>query len=106
MIKIYDLLIENQKFYIGQTKDVESRYIMHEKGKESSDWTRLHKPIRIIEIRETSFSKMEDAIMAENKVTFEYMHKYGWNNVKGGDFYKADERNHKNKILNYTDIFK
>lgn len=91
MIKIYVLLLENQKYYVGQALDVDSRFKMHEKGKLSAEWTRLHKPIKILEIRKTQLDKVEDAIKTENSVTIEYMHKYGWKNVRGGDFCTLNE---------------
>ena len=91
MIKIYVLLLENQKYYVGQALDVDARFKMHEKGKLSAEWTRLNKPLKILETRETKFNKTEDAIKAENSVTIEYMHKYGWRNVRGGDFCTLNE---------------
>ncbi|CAA0175477.1 GIY-YIG nuclease family protein [Tenacibaculum maritimum] len=90
MIKIYVLRLEDDKYYVGQTKDVEDRFGKHKKGKSSSDWTKLNKPIEIIEIIETRFTELSEAMFLENSITIEFMKKYGWKNVRGGDFCTLD----------------
>lgn len=74
---IYVLLLEKNKWYIGYTerKDGE-RFDEHFSG-QGSVWTQLYKPIQVMEWRDGT---MED----ENRVTLEYMNKYGWWNVRGG----------------------
>lgn len=91
MIIIYVLLLEDDKYYIGQTKDTDQRLKQHFKGKLSSDWTKKHKPIMIIEKIETNSDKVEVALKLENSITIEYMKKFGWKNVRGGDFCTLDE---------------
>lgn len=86
MIKIYILKLENNKYYIGQTINVEKRFKNHLEGKLSSEWTKLNKPIEIIEIIETRFKNISDAMFLENSITIDCMKKFGWKNVRGGDF--------------------
>ena len=85
-IDIYVLELEEDKYYIGQTKDVNLRFEQHLKGKLSSEWTKKYKPLRIIEIITTNFTKISEAISLENSITVKYMRKYGWENVRGGDY--------------------
>lgn len=91
MIKIYILKLENDKFYVGQSKDTEHRLKLHVKGKLSSEWTKLHRPIEFIKIIETDFTETSSAMHLENSITIEYMKKYGWKNVRGGDYCTLDE---------------
>ena len=48
MIKIYVLKLEENKYYIGQSKDTEQRKRLHLKGKQGSEWTKKYKPIEEI----------------------------------------------------------
>lgn len=91
MISIYVLLLEENRYYVGQTIDVNKRFKFHLKAKLGSEWTKKYKPIKIIEIRNTEFDKTEEALKLENATTIEYMKKYGWRNVRGGDFCTLDE---------------
>lgn len=76
---IYVLLLEKDKWYVGYTdrKDGE-RFTEHFTG-QGSKWTQLYKPVEVMEWRDGT---LED----ENKVTLEYMQKYGWWNVRGGSY--------------------
>ena len=91
MIKIYILQLENDKFYVGQSKDTELRLKLHIKGKLSSEWTKLNRPIRIVKIIATDFTETSSAMHLENSITIEYMKKYGWRNVRGGDYCTLDD---------------
>lgn len=76
---IYILLLEKDKWYIGYTdREDGERFAEHFTGN-GSKWTQKYKPIQVIEWREGT---LED----ENKVTLEYMKKYGWWNVRGGSY--------------------
>lgn len=44
---IYVILCEDESFYIGATNDIERRYEQHVAGT-GADWTRTHKPVRMI----------------------------------------------------------
>ncbi|CAF0801514.1 unnamed protein product [Rotaria sp. Silwood1] len=80
MEQIYVLKCEHGKYYVGQTSDIDRRFAEHLDGEYGSEWTRLHKPLEIIEIKdiENQFDEM-------NK-TLEYMDQYGINNVRGAQW--------------------
>lgn len=80
MTTIYVLKLENDKYYIGKTnKKLEERFQEHLNG-EGSEWTKIHKPIEIIE-----YNKYADDY-DEDKYTKKYMNKYGIDNVRGGSY--------------------
>ena len=81
MVYIYCLLLENNKYYIGKTNNPNYRLNDHLKGKGSA-WTRLHKPVKLLEL----ITNCDD--YDEDKYVRIYMDKYGINNVRGGSFSK------------------
>jgi len=84
MTKIYVLRLESGKWYVGKTsKDVKTRFKEHATGRGSA-WTDLHKPVRIEKIIDNAGAFDED------KVTKEYMAKYGIDNVRGGSYVQPD----------------
>ena len=76
---LYVLLLEQQKYYIGITKNIVKRFQEHLSGR-GADYTKKYKPISIIELQD----KTED--FQENTVVKIYMLKYGINNVRGGSY--------------------
>ena len=52
-------------------------YIIYSNG---SEWTKIYKPLRVIEV------KPNCDVYDEDKITIQYMDKYGINNVRGGSF--------------------
>lgn len=76
---IYVLKLKHNKYYIGKSINVNKRIKQHFKGK-GSTWTKLYKPIEIFEIRRNC----DD--FDEEKITLQYMKKYGINNVRGGSY--------------------
>ncbi len=104
MIKIYVLKLENDKYYVGQTVNVEERIENHIKGKLSSEWTKINKPIEIIEIIETRFKNLSEAMFLENSITIEFMKKFGWKNVRGGDFCKLNVEQLRFLLCNNSDL--
>jgi hypothetical protein len=79
MSKLYVLQLEGGKYYVGRTDDMSRRYAEHKSGK-GSEWTKLHKPVKILE---THDSKTEDD---ETRLTKFLMNKYGVDNVRGGAY--------------------
>ena len=74
--KIYHLILQNGKHYIGWTnKPLRERVQKHIKGE--VDWTRLHGPIKSVNC---GYGTKQD----ENELTIKCMFKYGWDNVRGG----------------------
>ena len=82
---IYVLKLEDNKYYVGKTSDIERRMINHVDGVASS-WTKKYKPLGIVEILHNMDAYDED------KYTLIYMDKYGINNVRGG-VYVTEELN-------------
>jgi predicted GIY-YIG superfamily endonuclease len=90
MIYIYILELEDGYYYIGRTSDVKKRYKYHKAGY-GSTWTKLHKPIRLLEIVEDASPYDEDRYVKE------YMAKYGIDKVRGGTYVKI----HLDKLQKY-----
>jgi cellular nucleic acid-binding protein len=76
---IYVLLLEEGKYYIGRSNDVFKRCIEHFEGS-GSCWTKKYKPLKLQKTIE-NVSPFE-----EDKMTKEYMLKYGIENVRGGTY--------------------
>ena len=79
MVFIYILELENTKYYIGKTSNPDIRLGQHFNSF-GSEWTKKHKPKKILEIIPNCDNFDED------KYTLKYMEKYGINNVRGGAF--------------------
>jgi cellular nucleic acid-binding protein len=76
---IYVLLLEEGKYYIGKSNDILKRCIEHFEGS-GSCWTKKYKPLKLQKTIE-NVSPFE-----EDKITKEYMLKYGIENVRGGTY--------------------
>jgi predicted GIY-YIG superfamily endonuclease len=79
MSKCYILKLENNKYYVGISNNIEQRMISHF-SEEGSKWTKLHKPIEIIEIKDNTHK------WQETYTTIITMKKYGIENVRGGPY--------------------
>ncbi|MBO3097847.1 GIY-YIG nuclease family protein [Gelidibacter pelagius] len=104
MIKIYVLKLEDNKYYVGQSTDTENRLKYHLKGKLGSEWTKKHKPLEEVEKIETNFTEVNEAMFLENSITIHYMKKYGWKNVRGGDYCTLDEERLRFLLCNNSDL--
>lgn len=79
MTNIYVLLLKGGRYYIGKSDDVPNRIQQHMEGKGSA-WTRKYTPVSLVKtIKGTS-------PLEEDKVTKEYMLKYGIDKVRGGAY--------------------
>lgn len=83
METLYVLQLENGKYYVGKTDNIEKRLKQHQTGRGSS-WTKLHNPIRIIEQR-----PLKDDF-DETNTTKLYMKKFGIGNVRGGAYCQTE----------------
>ena len=83
MTNIYILRLKGGKYYVGKSEDVKNRYQQHMNGSGSS-WTRKYKPISIEKTIENASPFEED------KITKEYMSKYGIDNVRGGSYVEIE----------------
>ena len=80
---IYVLRLEGGRYYVGKSDDVCKRYQQHLNGSGSA-WTRKYKPISLVKTIKNVSSFEED------KVTKEYMSKYGIDKVRGGSYVEVD----------------
>jgi predicted GIY-YIG superfamily endonuclease len=79
MSTLYILQLEEGKYYVGKTDNVAKRYSEHKTGY-GSEWTKLYKPIKMLETRQVKTDS------DETDVTRELMKKYGIHNVRGGAY--------------------
>lgn len=80
---IYVLRLEGGRYYVGKSDDVMNRYQQHRNGLGSA-WTRKYKPI-VLEKTIENVSPFE-----EDKITKEYMSKYGIDKVRGGSYVEVE----------------
>lgn len=95
-LKLYLLELSDDKYYVGQTEDPDFRFKEHLSGK-GARWTRLHKPLHILLTRTIKVDSPAEAMLHENWMTLQFMEKFGWENVRGGDYlvvesFKLQER--------------
>lgn len=76
---IYILSLEDNKYYVGISNNLENRIENHF-GCIGSEWTKLYHPIDVVSVFET------DNRLDEDKYTLMYMAQYGVENVRGGSF--------------------
>lgn len=80
MTTIYVLHCEHGMFYVGQTdRPIYTRVFEHF-ANDGSEWTKVHKPISVVEIHDNAHP------MDEDKITKMYMSKYGIDRVRGGSY--------------------
>ena len=76
---IYVLKLEGGRYYVGKTDNLKKRLEQHAQGNGSA-WTKKYTPVSIVKT-------MKDVSpFEEDKVTKEYMAKYGVDNVRGGAY--------------------
>ncbi len=80
---IYVLQLKGGKYYVGKTQNVQRRFVKHLNG-EGSSWTKLHKPIKVLQTISNASAFDED------KTVKEYMARYGIKNVRGGSYCQED----------------
>ena len=83
METIYILELENNKYYVGVSNNHERRIERHMNGN-GSEWTKLYKPIRIIDTHE------KQSQFDEDNTTKQLMIEYGIENVRGGSYCKIE----------------
>lgn len=84
---LYILKLEDDKYYVGITarSNPEDRIQQHISGYYGAKWTKKHKPIETLELRDLGSLTTEEAEREEKTTTLAYMDKYGYQNVRGGD---------------------
>ena len=83
MTNIYILKLEENRYYVGKSKDIDKRYIQHILD-DGSSWTQKFKPIEIIKVINNCDSFEED------KQVKQLMSIYGIDNVRGGSYTKIN----------------
>ena len=78
-MNIYVLKLTGGKYYVGKSENVMNRYQQHLNG-QGSAWTKKYRPLAIDKIHENASPFDED------KITMEYMSKYGIDKVRGGSY--------------------
>ena len=73
---VYTLELEDNKWYIGYSEEVDFRIACHFSG-QGSEWTKQHKPVRIVDVQPGD-------LQIEELTTLAMMAKHGWQNVRGG----------------------
>lgn len=76
---VYVLLLENGKIYVGNTKDLDEKIRAHFRG-HGSEWTQMHPPVAVLEIRENV------SLWEVDVITRRYMDRFGWHNVCGSSY--------------------
>ena len=84
-LKLYLLELAGNKYYVGQSDDPKFRFSEH-LGSKGAKWTRRYKPLRIAKIQTLTVETAKEAMLYENWMTLQAMERYGWENVRGGDF--------------------
>ncbi len=79
---VYVLRLEKQKYYVGFSREVETRIASHFLGN-GAMWTQKYKPLEVVSVRPGSE-------MLENVMTIALMVTHGWENVRGGRYCKVD----------------
>lgn len=80
---VYVLELQNGKYYVGRTNYLTKRVEEHMNGR-GAEWTKLHKPIRILKEYPIDNPFYEDTIL---KMT---MHIFGIDNVRGGSYCQSN----------------
>ncbi|KAJ3385114.1 hypothetical protein HDU92_003251, partial [Lobulomyces angularis] len=83
---IYVLLLEQGKFYVGYTARPTGERFLEHFNSHGSKWTTKYRPLQVLEFREGG---QHD----ENFVTLQIMEKYGWWNVRGGNWCNVEMTN-------------
>ena len=76
MSTIYVLSLEQGKYYVGETTDLDHRLAQHFAG-QGSYWTQKHSAVRLIK------TIPKENMHTENNLTKELMARYGIENVRG-----------------------
>ncbi len=90
---LYVLRLCDDKYYIGITNRLLSERLIEHFSNSGSAWTKLYKPLEIME----TFSNPDD--FDEDKYTKKYMKLYGIQNVRGGSYVKVDLQDYQIKSL-------
>lgn len=82
---LYAIRLEGDKYYVGITtkKNPYERIYQHG-GILGAAWTRKHRPLEVVEVRDVGFVTQAQVDNMEQKLTLAYMELYQQENVRGG----------------------
>ena len=83
MSTVYVLRLRSGKYYVGKTDNLDRRIEQHMSGRGAA-WTQKYKPVAVEKTYKNAGQFDED------KVTKEYMAKYGIENVRGGTYVSVE----------------
>lgn len=83
--RLYVLELEQDKYYVGLSHNVEKRFQMHKTG-EGAGFTKIYKPVRILKNITTYATTYTIAGQYEDNETIKLMKIYGRENVRGGRY--------------------
>ena len=87
MWQLYVLELEHGCYYVGIAFDVNRRFIEHVTGFGGANFTKAHKPLRIVETFCCGTDDRDVAAKIENQKTLDYAVKHGGDRVKGGRYF-------------------
>lgn len=90
-VKLYALQLEDSCWYIGMSYNPHKRLSKHG-GPKGAQWTKIHPPIRLFEVRGTGKYIQDEAALLEDDMTLEYALRYGKDYVRGGGYCQAKPR--------------
>lgn len=86
LVLIYVLKLEDDCYYVGQTRDLNKRLADHIEGSTfSSKWVRLHPFVNVACVIPVT---KEKPLEAENRITLKWMKMKGRCKVRGGSYHK------------------
>lgn len=81
---VYILELEQGKYYVGHTKEPDLKRVLdHGNTKNSAQWTKIYKPLRLIKT-------VPGSTCDEDRVTLHAMEVFGWKNVRGGRWCRTE----------------
>jgi predicted GIY-YIG superfamily endonuclease len=84
-IWLYIIRLSEDKYYVGQTNNINKRLSQHFNGNGSS-WTKRYPPIEVLWTLETRLTYWRDALSVETEVAQKVAQIFGRENVRGGTF--------------------
>lgn len=91
-IGVYVLECEDDCYYVGASMKLQKRLSDHF-SLNGGGWTEKHPPLDIIQtevIEPTESDEWNQLERRENELTLQYMREYGWESVRGGQWYEPE----------------
>lgn len=104
-LQLYLLELTDGKYYVGQSSRPDVRFSDHLIGY-GGKWTRLYRPLSLLQTKSIQVEDLREACLYENWLTLHYMEKYGWENVRGGEFIEPENERIAEKISHIYDTAK